>query len=131
MFPTGIDPEVLAFFPNYKMNLVVPEEIDDLNVFMTDIKHVMRVVRIENDKKRLKDLLSNDKTFQSIDRDSAIAINTFTNLNMTIPENQEVIDVCKAVEEWRQEERLEGHKEGRLEGQQEGKDKLAPLKYTL
>ncbi len=111
MFPTGIDPEVLAFVPNYKMNLVVPEEIDDLNVFMTDIKHVMRVVRIGNDKKRLKDLLSNDKAFQSIDRDSAIAINTFTNLNITIPENQEVIDVCKAVEEWRQEERLEGHKE--------------------
>ena len=50
---------------------------------------------------------------------------------MTIPENQEVIDVCKAVEEWRQEERLEGHKEGRaegrLEGQQEGEDKLARL----
>ncbi len=121
------------------MNLVVPEEIHDLNVFMTDVRHVMRVVQIGNDKKRLKDLLSNDKAFRNIDRDSAIAINTFTNLNLTIPENQEVVDVCKAVEEWRQEEReegraegraeghAEGHAEGRVVGHQAGEDKLARL----
>ncbi len=46
---------------------MVPEEIHDLNVFMTDVKHVMRVVQIGNDKKRLKDLLSNDKAFRNID----------------------------------------------------------------
>ena len=131
MFPSEIDPEILAFIPDYKMNLVVPEEIHDLNVFMTDVKHVLKIVRIGNDKNRLKDLLSNDKAFRNIDRDSAIAINTFTNLNLTIPENQEVVDVCKAVEEWRQEEReegrVEGHAEGRAVGHQEGEDKLARL----
>ena len=47
---------------------------------MTDVKHVLKIVRIGNDKNRLKDLLSQDKAFRNIDRDSAIAINTFTNL---------------------------------------------------
>ncbi len=66
-----------------------------------------------------KAYLSDNKKFA----DSAIAINTFTNLNLTIPKNQEVVDVCKAVEEWRQEERAEG----RAEGHQAGEDKLARL----
>ncbi len=33
---------------------MVPEEIHDFNVFMTDVKHVLKIVRIGNDKNRLK-----------------------------------------------------------------------------
>ncbi len=49
---------------------------------------------------------------------------------MTIPENQEVIDVCKAVEEWRQEERAEGRAEGVSEERLSAIKRMIDKNYT-
>ena len=63
-----------------------------------------------NDKKALKAPLKGPE-FQSLEHDAAVAIQAATNLKIKIPETKEV-NMCKAVQEWREELLTEGHGEG-------------------
>ena len=54
-----------------------------------------------------------------MERDSANLINTVTNSKLTYPEEGNVIDMCKAIEEMRADAKAEGRAEGRAEGNTE------------
>ena len=92
---------------------------DDLERFHTEFRKVMKFIKYSENKKALQDMLREDKSFETVSRDTANVINAVTHSGLKIPENEEVVDMCKAIEDIR----TEGYNEGRDKGYNEGRNK--------
>ena len=68
------------------------------------------------DKEKMQEVLQNDEKFSKVDRETVEAINLFAGTDIDIDEKEEVIDMCKAWEEQKNEGRELGREEGREEG---------------
>ena len=62
----------------------------------------------------MQEVLQNDEKFSNVDRETVEAINLFAGTNIDIDEKEEVIDMCKAWEEQKNEGRELGREEGRI-----------------
>ena len=58
----------------------------------------------------MQEVLQNDEKFSKVDRETVEAINLFAGTNIDIDEKEEVIDMCKAWED----QKNEGREEGRI-----------------
>ena len=58
----------------------------------------------------MQEVLQNDEKFSKVDRETVEAINLFAGTDIDIDEKEEVIDMCKAWEEQKNEGREEGRK---------------------
>ncbi len=58
----------------------------------------------------MQEVLQNDKKFSNVDRETVEAINLFAGTDIDLDENEEVIDMCKAWED----QKNEGREEGRI-----------------
>ena len=76
------------------------------------------------DKNQLRDLLTDNKRFQNIDRKAVQVINTVTHSNLKARENEDGESMCIALDqiqaEFKEEGRIEGRREGIREGIKEG-----------
>ena len=111
------DRELLPFISDYRINLLAPREITDFTGFRTSIRQLFEVLKNANDKEKMQEVLQNDEKFSNVDRETVEAINLFAGTDIDIDEEDEVIDMCKAWEEQKNEGREEGRKEGRKKEQ--------------
>ena len=51
--------EILQYVPDYKMNLIVPDEIEDFSKFATELKSVFEIVGVSDDKREFVDYCNN------------------------------------------------------------------------
>ena len=58
----------------------------------------------------MQEVLQNDEKFSKVDRETVEAINLFAGTDIDIDEKEEVIDMCKAWED----QKNEGREEGRI-----------------
>ena len=100
---------------------------DDLERFHTEFRKVMKFIKYSENKKALQDMLREDKSFETVSRDTANVINAVTHSGLKIPENEEVVNMCKAIEDIR----TEGYNEGRDKGYNEGENRLGTLIIKL
>ena len=105
-----VDEELLPFIPDYRINLLAPREITDFTGFRTSIRQLFEVLKNANDKEKMQEVLQNDEKFSRVDRETVEAINLFAGTDIDIDEKDEVIDMCKAWEE----QKNEGREEGRI-----------------
>ena len=70
----------------------------------------------------MQEVLQNDEKFSKVDRETVEAINLFAGTDIDIDEKEEVIDMCKAWEEQKNEGREEGRELGREEGRELGRE---------
>ena len=68
----------------------------------------------------MQEVLQNDEKFSKVDRETVEAINLFAGTDIDIDEKEEVIDMCKAWEEQKNEGREEGRELVREEGRELG-----------
>ena len=111
-----VDEELLPFIPDYRINLLAPREITDFTGFRTSIRQLFEVLQNAYDKEKMQEVLQNDEKFSNVDRETVEAINLFAGTDIDIDEKEEVIDMCKAWEEQKNEGRELGREEGREEG---------------
>lgn len=110
--------DVLKFVNNYKLNLVIPQELSDFSGFHTELGKLFNIYKYAKDKnakdKNAMDKLLKNSAYKSVKIETVDMMNTF--LGIKIPINslnkEEAIDMCKA---W-DEQRAEGREEGRTEG---------------
>ena len=95
---------------------MVLREITDFTGFRTSIRQLFEVLQNAYDKEKMQEVLQNDKKFSKVDRETVEAINLFAGTDIDIDEKEEVIDMCKAWEEQKNEGREEGRELGREEG---------------
>ena len=117
-----VDEELMPFIPDYRINLLAPREITDFTGFRTSIRQLFEVLKNAYDKEKMQEVLQNDEKFSRVDRETVEAINLFAGTDIDIDEKDEVIDMCKAWEEQKNEGRELGREEGRKEGREEGRE---------
>lgn len=115
------DERILSLVENYRIHLIAPAYLneDELAKFHSSLREVLSFIRCSTDKQQLKKLVKNNKRFTALDRNAAMVINACTNAEFKIDSKSEVVDMCKAIAEIRDEGRAEGHKEGALEANKE------------
>ena len=91
---------------------MAPREITDFTGFRTSIRQLFEVLQNAYDKDKMQEVLQNDEKFSNVDRETVEAINLFAGTDIDIDEKEEVIDMCKAWEEQKNEGREEGRELG-------------------
>ena len=104
------DDAVMQYVPDYKINLIAPEQMsdDEIKEFQTSLKEVMLYIKYSKDKNKLQKVTQADESFQNLDRQAAEVINVTTNSKLKYPEGKEKIDMCLALEEMRMDSKIEG-----------------------
>ena len=107
----GIDENIMKYVEDYKVHLLVPNEIKDFEKFKTDFGKVMKYIAVSEDKKALEEL-EKEEAFKCIDVDAVRLLNAYTNSNIKIQEGEEKMDMCKGLKELLADKREEGREEG-------------------
>ena len=92
--------DLLNFVPDYQIHLIDPASLstEDLRKFSSSLREVIGYIKYSKDKERLSEFLTNNPRML-MQANAARVIKAVTNTPLHIPEDAEVIDVCKAVEE--------------------------------
>ena len=106
-----VDESIMQFVEDYKVHLIVPNEIQDFDKFATDFGKVMKYIAVSEDKKALEEL-EKEEAFKCIDVDAVRLLNAYTNSNIKIQEGEEKMDMCKGLKELLADKREEGREEG-------------------
>ena len=106
---------------------MAPKKITDFTGFRTSIRLLFEVLQNAYDKDKMQEVLQNDEKFSKGDRETVEAINLFAGTDIDIDEKEEVIDMCKAWEEQKNEGRELGREEGRELGREEGRIRQAKV----
>ena len=115
------DPEILSMVPDYRINLFSPAEIKDeeLNKLQSNLREVMLFIKYAKDKQKLKELTSENSSFQSLELKAARVIDSITGINLRFTETEGSVNMCQAVQEMCDDARAEGRTAGLAEGLQE------------
>ncbi|MBQ7706310.1 MAG: Rpn family recombination-promoting nuclease/putative transposase [Lachnospiraceae bacterium] len=99
------DTNILKYVPNYKINLISPYSINDFEFekFNSSLAEVLKYIKYSNDKDALKNILENDKVYESIDRETAELIRDVPGSNLKFEKEKENINMCKATEDMEKE----------------------------
>ena len=102
-----IDESIMQFVEDYKVHLIVPNEIQDFDKFATDFGKVMKYIAVSEDEKALEQL-QNDEAFKSVDADAVRLLNACTNSNISIKEGDEKMDMCSGLKALLERKEQEG-----------------------
>ena len=103
------DPDVLACMDNYHVRLIAPAQMPDKEImkFQSSLREVMLFIKYSKDKKNLSRVLAaNEKRFREVERRAADVIEAITNSGIKYDEEDEVVNVCQAIQEMRKESEL-------------------------
>ena len=105
------DPDVLACMDNYHVRLIAPAQMTDEEImkFQSSLREVLLFIKYSKDKENLSRVLAdNEKRFREVERRAADVIEAITNLGIKYDEEDEVVNVCQAIQEMKKEERQIG-----------------------
>jgi hypothetical protein len=97
----------------------------------TELSQVLRYIKYSSDKKKLKEIVNKDDVYKNISRRTANMINIVTGSKLVIDNGKEKVDMCKAIQEMREDARLEGRNEGRSEGARDANTETAKKVIAL
>ena len=113
---TDCDAELLKYVADYRINLITPMNLTDHQIdgFQTGMREIMRYIKYSNDRKAIDSILKTDRRFKSVERRAVEIINAATNSKIKFEQGKEMVDMCLAIQEMREESRNEGRIEGIL-----------------
>ena len=116
MYVEGVNPRLLQYAPDYKVNLVSPALMSDkeLDTFKSDLKEVLKFIKHSTDKEELAGLLKDNPGYEKINRLAAQTISICTKVDFNIPVGEEEVNMCKAIEDMKEDVRTETRNEGIL-----------------
>ncbi len=92
--------KVLALVPDYKINLIEPATMPDgdFDKFSTTLKEVLAFIKYSRDADKLKTVIDTDDNFRHLGRLEVDVLNACTRTELRMIENEEVLDVCEAIQ---------------------------------
>ena len=75
------------------------------------MREIRRYIKYKKKKKKLEEILNTEQRFKNVERSAVEIINAVTKSNMKIEEGKESVDMCLAIQEMREESRIEGREE--------------------
>ena len=115
------DIEILSFVENYRIHLIDPAKLteEQLNKFSTSMREVIGYIKYSKNKDKLLEFLRTD-AHRSIEMNAARVIKTITNTPIEVSEEEEEIEMCKAIEDLIAESEARGRAEGETRGEAKG-----------
>lgn len=117
------DPAVQACMDNYHVRLIAPAQMADEEImkFQSSLREVLFFIKYSESKDELSRILENNKKrFGELERRAAEVIKAVTNSGMKYKKSEEVVDVCKAIQEMQMEAEQIGEQRGKQIGKQIG-----------
>ena len=117
---TKEEKEILEkYLPNYKINLIDAERLPNISRFSEDLQVILSMLRYRNSKEELTDYINeNKKFFQNVDYETSQAMKAFLNMKQ-IPgeteQKEEMVDMCKAIQEMYDDGVKDGIQQGKME----------------
>ncbi len=102
------DERLLPFIQDYNINLIEPRKLKKFELFQTDLREVLEVISVADDRDELRSLVNRNEAYLSLGKEAAMLIDSCTGIELHIEEEEEKVNVCKAVMELREEGREEG-----------------------
>ena len=104
------DGEILKYAADYRINLIAPGMLSDneIDEFGTSFREIMKYIKYSSDGRKLRDAVNSDERFKSVERQAVDVINAVTNSKVRYSEGEEKVNMCTAIQEIREEGRLEG-----------------------
>ena len=115
------DKAILDYVSDYKLNLIVPEEIRDFEKFKTELGPVLEFISDAGDGKRLKKALKEkEERWSVLGNEEVNLLNICLKAKLKITSDSEEgagNKVCKGIIELQEMSRAEGKAEGKAEGE--------------
>ena len=107
--------KVLAFLPDYKVQLIDPMRMEDEDFakLNSSLREVLAYIRYQHNKQKMEKLLHEDERFTRLERNAAMVINTVTNAGIEMNPNEEVVNMCEAIRQMMDESEMRGKQSGR------------------
>ena len=104
------DKELLKFLPDYRINLIFPKEIDDMNFekFHSEMAEALQYIKYSKDKANLERVINENPKFSHLDRRTAEVVNVVTNSNLKFEDGETEVNMCVALEEMKKESEQNG-----------------------
>lgn len=121
--------EMSRLFHDYPLHLYCLNEMDDFQVFHTEVRQVFQALRFREDKQKLSKLINTDPAYQHMEADTMEVMSVMLNAPkilenkreyMTIEEGREEYDMCKALKDLTDDARREGVAKGMAQGMESG-----------
>ena len=111
------DHSLLQQIENYRIRLIAPQQLTetDFRKFSTNLGLVLHFIKYSKEKEKLQLLMQDRQAFQALDCTAAMVINTCTRAGLQFDSDEGAINMCKALDDMREESRQEGRQEGRQE----------------
>jgi hypothetical protein len=104
--------QILKYVSDYKLNLVIPCEINDFEKFETDIKYVFEFLQAGRDKEKIQRLMEEKyDIFSNMPEETARVLQVCADVKY-VKKEEETVSMCQGLKDWAEEERQEGMKEG-------------------
>jgi len=103
MFETKMDSRLLKYIPNCEIALISPNTVKDFSKFKTPVGDVLELIKKSTDKKVFVDFILTNPRFKNVDNETISAINLFTGIHIPINGKEDSVDMCKAMEDFKQE----------------------------
>ena len=99
------DEAVLARLPDYRINLVTPAQLEKeaFGKFHSSLGDVLEFIKYSSDKEKLMDWLHQEKPELTMGRKEVEVLNACVNAKLAIKEDEEEVEVCKAIEDYKRE----------------------------
>ena len=99
------DEAVFARMPDYHINLVSPAEIEknEFERFHSSLGDVLEFIKYSCDKKKLMEWLHEEKPELVMGRKEVEVLNACVNAKLMIRPEEEEVEVCKAIEDYKME----------------------------
>lgn len=107
--------QLKELLPDYRIHLIQPEKIEDMRVFKTNLQHIFSMVKYRSDKESFYNYLQEHREeLQRMDYTESLAAYVLLGETKTAEKylfesgEEEVPDVCKAMDELRKDWKAEG-----------------------
>lgn len=109
------DEGILKYVSNYKLNLIVPDEIEDFDKFKTEMGPLLEFINSAASGKKFTNAFETKRTrWKNLSNEAIDLLNVCLDAKLKIEKDLEkgVGNVCKGLEEFREIAREEGREEG-------------------
>lgn len=83
------DLQILKYVDDYRLHLIVTNEITDFDGFRTSLREVLEIIRASDDRKKMKEVLERNPRFKSQENEAVSAINVFIGLKVLVNKKKE------------------------------------------
>ena len=93
--------DMMKYVADYKLNLIVPSEINDFNKFRSSLGAVLAVIKASKDEASMEKLIMGNPIYRKLERDAVTTINMFTKFKIEMKTEETEMDVRDAWEDHR------------------------------